>query len=624
MTLGLFCISLAVAPLAAAASSTITIIKQTIPDDTEGSFDFEGEGFGGQLSSFSLEDGESASASNPEGGGLSGTVTETVPEGWDLTDIDCEGSEGSAEEEGDGVFISVEDSGSMTCTFTNTKQAHVTITKQTIPDDAEGSFSFSGSLGEGESLSDGESVEFWVVPGSYTYGEAVPEGWDLEEIDCGEAEGAAEPNEEGDGVDFDLEAGDDVACTFTNESENSADLTVTKVVINDNGGTKTVSDFTLQVNGETVISDEENTFSPGSYTVGEVADSGYAVTITGDCDSDGSITLEAEDEKYCTITNDDIAPTLTIIKNVINNDGGGSLADDFVLTAGGQTFSNGVGANLNVGTYIVTELQDPAYNGTFSGDCDLTNGVIQLNLGENKTCTITNDDRPRFFFTDDGGGDSGGGGPSISGNGGHHGNGVGQFAASATFVLNTFGQTAPGGFGGGPDVPFSVTEEDYICTMQRGMPFDAIDSFKEWLGGFMALLMGREASQVIDALKDPLFCAPEQAAAPKKIAPIAVHLTKDGVVVSTNPVWNACVTGKGLTKALIMSNEDTNMHRQGSIEKFIPKTCDDYMRWTDASMVEHVDHNGLVLKLDKKGRLVGELPTGYVAVKDGKADIVKK
>ena len=82
---------------------------------------------------------------------------------------------------------------------------------------------------------------------------------------------------------------------------------------NNNGGTKAVSDFPLFVDGNSVISGVKNTFSLGAHTVSETQQAGYElVGITGDCASDGSITLNPGDDKTCTITNDDSQRATTI------------------------------------------------------------------------------------------------------------------------------------------------------------------------------------------------------------------------------------------------------------------------------------------------------------------------
>jgi hypothetical protein len=88
-------------------------------------------------------------------------------------------------------------------------------------------------------------------------------------------------------------------------------LTVTKIVVNTNGGTKQVSDFPLFVDGNQVTSGAQNGFSAGPHTVSETSSPGYSGTISGDCASDGSITLNPGDVKSCTITNTYILPPPT-------------------------------------------------------------------------------------------------------------------------------------------------------------------------------------------------------------------------------------------------------------------------------------------------------------------------
>ncbi|HTK04889.1 MAG TPA: hypothetical protein VL500_04855, partial [Candidatus Eisenbacteria bacterium] len=178
-----------------------------------------------------------------------------------------------------------------------------------------------------------------------------------------------------------------------------ATLTVTKVVVNDDGGTKVVSDFPLFVNGVQKASGVPSTYSAGSYVVSETSDPGYAGTISGDCDSQGNVTLAAGDTKSCTITNDDIAPpppppttgTLTVTKVVVNDDGGTKVVSDFSLLVNGVPVTSGASSTLTAGSYVVSETPDAGYAGTISGDCD-ANGNVTVGVGDAKSCVITNDD----------------------------------------------------------------------------------------------------------------------------------------------------------------------------------------------------------------------------------------
>jgi len=169
-------------------------------------------------------------------------------------------------------------------------------------------------------------------------------------------------------------------------------ITITKVVVNTGGGTKSVSDFTLSVGPQTVVSGVPMTIKKGTYTVTETPKlSNYRTTFSGACDASGNVTLANGDNKACTITNTYAPdPIITITKVVVNAGGGTKSVSDFTLSVGPQTVVSGVPMTIKKGTYTVTEtptLSD--YTTTFSGACDAS-GKVTLANGDNKACTITN------------------------------------------------------------------------------------------------------------------------------------------------------------------------------------------------------------------------------------------
>lgn len=90
-------------------------------------------------------------------------------------------------------------------------------------------------------------------------------------------------------------------------------ITVVKMVINDNGGTKTVADFPLSVNGTLVVSSTTYSYpASGVYTVTETTDPNYTRTFSGDCDINGSINLNTNENKFCIVTNDDIGAPVVV------------------------------------------------------------------------------------------------------------------------------------------------------------------------------------------------------------------------------------------------------------------------------------------------------------------------
>lgn len=184
------------------------------------------------------------------------------------------------------------------------------------------------------------------------------------------------------------------------------------------------------------------TLSAGTYSVSEDIFPGYVATFSGDCDNNGKVTLLSGYNKTCTITNDDIAElitsnatstntnhpnnpptpdnpptsdnpppsaksaTLRVIKHVINDNGGTATAYIFTLRVKSSGFfgsaevagspasgveSPGTSYTLSAGSYKVSEDASGGYTAKFSGDCD-SNGKVTLENGDNKTCTITNND----------------------------------------------------------------------------------------------------------------------------------------------------------------------------------------------------------------------------------------
>jgi hypothetical protein len=181
-------------------------------------------------------------------------------------------------------------------------------------------------------------------------------------------------------------------------STSTANLTVIKIV---SGGTAVVSNFTLLVNGSSVISGTTSSVTPGTYVVSEIPVLGYNGVITGDCLPNGIVNLTAGQNKTCTITNTYSSPpptdsaNLTVTKIVINDNGGTAVVSNFTLLVNGSSVISGIPYPVASGTYVVSEVADSGYSATFSGDCS-ANGIVVLNAGDVKTCTITNNDiRPK-------------------------------------------------------------------------------------------------------------------------------------------------------------------------------------------------------------------------------------
>ncbi len=229
------------------------------------------------------------------------------------------------------------------------------------------------------------------------------------------------------GISYDDQISVPTSCT----TPPPATLHIIKHVVNNDGGSATASSFNLHVKssgsmggsvdvaGSPAIGIESPgrsySLTAGTYVVSEDAHTGYTQSFSGDCDASGIVILASGTDKTCTITNDDNPPpapvpaTLHVIKHVVNDDGSKESALDFVLhvkslgAMGGSvdvTGSPAIGIespgrsySLTAGTYVVSEDVHTGYTQSFSGDCDAS-GSVALSSGDDKTCTITNDDIP--------------------------------------------------------------------------------------------------------------------------------------------------------------------------------------------------------------------------------------
>ncbi len=219
---------------------------------------------------------------------------------------------------------------------------------------------------------------------------------------------------------IELEAGSDVTCEITND-DIAPILTLTKTLINDDGGLKTLADFNLAIGGSVVADSAPNTVLANTpLTISELDLPGYtegtwsctdannltSVLPTSGLATGEPVTLLPGSDVLCEISNDDIAPTLSLTKTIINDDGGDLSVADFNLSIDGTGVTNGA-ANTVMANNVITisELDLPGYTeGTWectdSANLTTTLPTAGLATGEPITllpgsvvdCAITNDD----------------------------------------------------------------------------------------------------------------------------------------------------------------------------------------------------------------------------------------
>ena len=393
----------------------LTINKVTVPSgDTVSTFQYDTTGGldpnEGANPEFSLEDGgtkEFVDVLPCPPATQCYSVTERDPSalGYTLTGLTCQVPSGgestfTASVAQRQVTINVARGEAVSCTFTNTKAATLTVNKVLVPSNDTGLFNLQidgSTAGTGANVGNGGTTGAQQVSiGSHTVGETAGTGTVLTDYttvisgDCA-ANGSVT-----------VAAGDNKVCTITNTRKPR--LTVNKVLVpsNDTGL------FNLQIDGNTAgtganVGNGGTTgaqqVSIGSHTVGETAGTGtvltdYITVISGDCAANGSVTVAAGDNKVCTITNTRFA---RIIVDKVSHPPGDSTSFQFNKTGTGYgpgsfNLTDGAPPNdsglLAPGAYSVTEVVPLGWELT-SLVCTSTNGLSTINTSAPPLASIT-------------------------------------------------------------------------------------------------------------------------------------------------------------------------------------------------------------------------------------------
>lgn len=199
------------------------------------------------------------------------TVDELALEGYDGTSLLC------VDSDADGTASSVvglvgtinlDPGETVECTYTNTQRARLLVDKETVPDEYDQDFGFVFTNGQFQTpftLNDATDDEAspwtsgFIVPGTYSVTETVPESWTLTGISCGDPEG--------DGTTIELAAGQVVTCVFTNTAD-SGQVSLTKSVTGVDPSLEWSFDFELieEPGGTPDPRTVDNSALPGSAT----------------------------------------------------------------------------------------------------------------------------------------------------------------------------------------------------------------------------------------------------------------------------------------------------------------------------------------------------------------------
>ncbi|WP_454042033.1 DUF7927 domain-containing protein [Cellulosimicrobium sp. Marseille-Q8652] len=365
--------------------------------------------------------------------GVAYQITESgTPVGYVQQSADCVNDAGAPL---NGTTVTLQALDTATCTFTNEDlPARLTLVKEveagttgatevpaswTLTASPDGIVGQAEVSGNGDPTSAGGVSQVEVFAGTYDLTESAVAGYTAGAWSC---TGATVT-----GAAVAIESGADVTCTIINRAQQST-LTLVKDVDNGTtGGTYEPSDWTLTAAGPTVVSgasgSEVVTSAPvaiGDYELSEEGPAGYTAdpwTCTGGTLEGSTLTVPLGADVTCTILNTAQQPSLTLVKEVVNDDGGSAEPADWTLEADGPTPLSGVsgdpavtGADVEAGDYALSETGGPAGYEAYDWTCEIpgvdggaatpvavTDGTVQVDVGQTVVCTVVNDDLPAPF-----------------------------------------------------------------------------------------------------------------------------------------------------------------------------------------------------------------------------------
>lgn len=228
------------------APATITIIKDTVPDDAT-DFPFTSNLPG--IPSFSLDDDGNGQLPNSRtftvSAGTQHQFTETVVPGWTLQSITCTGpGADTSTVPGRSVSVLLIAGQSETCIFRNVRTPSpttgtITIIKDAVPNDAQ-DFGFSSNspnipafLLDDDGNGTISNSKTFTLPSGATYGftEAAVSGWTLSGISCiGGGAAGQQPYWllQNRSLSVPLAAGQNIVCTFTNTRATQHEVRIIK------------------------------------------------------------------------------------------------------------------------------------------------------------------------------------------------------------------------------------------------------------------------------------------------------------------------------------------------------------------------------------------------------------
>ena len=293
--------------------------------------------------------------------------------------------------------------------FKFTPEAAIDVPDNFILDDDQGVPGGNDLHGKSKTFSN-------LVTGKYEITEAATDNWNLKSIDCSDDSAAnvsTNVTVEGRTVTINLEPGQHVTCTFTNQKEHEVEGTVTvhkqTVPAHDEEKFKITASGTGEIDGNvtrTISDGQSQTYSvsKGTYNVSEAANEGWH----SDASQCQHLVINAENKHVeCTIINTKLAE-LKIVKDAKPNSSQVfDFTTNFSITAtGSKNFSlvdNGSGQgnsmefSLMPGDYSVTEkslenwnLKNIVCSDTEEWNVHKNTVRVSLHAGDEVVCKFTN------------------------------------------------------------------------------------------------------------------------------------------------------------------------------------------------------------------------------------------
>lgn len=355
-------------------------------------------------------------------GAASYIISEDALVDWRLTALSCTGDSDSGSNINLGsrtISIDLDPGEDIVCTFTNTELGKIIINKVTSPTGLADSFSFSPSYGANFNLTDGTSNDSgYLLPNSYTVTENIGAAWELTSLSCVDPDSGSSTNLATATASLDLDSGETISCTFTNDPLPNITITKTPSVasIAETGANV---NFTIQITNNTAESITLDSLNDSVFgnlnglgdcvTGGAIAGSStyscsFSQALSGTVASPHNNTATAQvsdneantdsDSNSATVNYTDVLPDITVNKTSVEtsiDEPGGNVTYNFEVvnntaeTITLQSLDDNRFGDLN-GQGTCTTPQILAGNASYS--CSSTQNILG-NIGDSHTNIVT-------------------------------------------------------------------------------------------------------------------------------------------------------------------------------------------------------------------------------------------